>query len=88
MNINALSLLPGSFWLVAILLMGGAAWAAVQIHSGIGLPVLAVLGTIGAWYVGDAFYNGYANNHMQLFTPALLSDAWLQVAWFIIVFYC
>ena len=83
---EALGILPGSFWLAAVLLLGGALWALGQIRQGIGLPILAVLATIGAWYVGDVLYNDYANTHVQLFTPAVLNKAWLQVAWFLLVF--
>jgi hypothetical protein len=47
--------------------------------------MLGVLGTTAAWYVGDAFYNDYANNHAKIFAPDVLSGAWWQVAWFILV---
>jgi hypothetical protein len=55
-------------------------------RDGIGLPMLAVLGTATAWYVGDAFYNDYPNNHAKLFDAGTLQGAWLQVAWFLLVF--
>jgi len=48
--------------------------------------MLAVLGTAAAWYVGDAFYNDYAENHAKMFTPGTLAGAWWQVAWFLLVF--
>ena len=48
--------------------------------------MLAVLGTVTAWYVGDAFYNDYAHYHVKLFTAGVLQGAWWQVAWFLIVF--
>jgi hypothetical protein len=51
-----------------------------------GLPMLVVLATAAAWYVGDAFYNDYANNHAKLFDADTLSGAWWQVAWFLAVF--
>jgi hypothetical protein len=41
---------------------------------------------VAAWYVGDAFYNDYANNHAQLFEPGILRSAWWQVAWFVSIF--
>lgn len=84
--IKTLSLLPGSFWVSILLLLGGGAWAATRIRTGIGLPVLAVLGTVGAWYVGDVLYNDYPNYHAQIFTPKVLENAWWQVAWFVTVF--
>lgn len=48
--------------------------------------MLAVLGTVTAWYVGDAFYNRYDPNYTGLFTPDVLRDAWWQVAWFLAAF--
>jgi len=50
-----------------MLLAAGAWWAAYNISGGLGLPVLAVLGTVAAWYVGDVLYNDYANNHAKTF---------------------
>ena len=48
--------------------------------------MLAVLGTVAAWYVGDALYNDYAENHAELFSKDVLSNAWWEVAWFLIAF--
>lgn len=48
--------------------------------------MLAVLGTVATWYVGDAFYNDYANRYTTQFTTDVLEDAWWQVAWFIVAF--
>ena len=83
---ETLSILPLAFWAVIVLLMGGAVWAVRHMRDGTGLPMLAVLGTVTAWYVGDAFYNDYANNHAVLFDPGTLQNAWWQVAWFVLVF--
>jgi len=83
---QTLSLLPLSFWVVVALLIGGAVWAAWHFRDGSGLPILLVLGTVAAWYVGDALYNDYANYHMELFDPDVLQSAWWQVAWFMTVF--
>ena len=82
---ETLSILPLSFWVVIALLAIGGVVAWKRMQDGTGLPMLAVLGTVTAWYVGDAFYNDYANNHVKLFTPEVLSSAWWQVAWFVLV---
>lgn len=67
------------------LLVGGGYAALKQLDDATSLPSLAVLGTTAAWYVGDAFYNDYANNHAKIFTAETLASAWWQVAWFIMV---
>lgn len=68
------------------MLVYGVVLARRRIRDGTGLPMLAVLVTVAFWYVGDAFYNDYAENHVKLFTPDILSSAWWQVAWFLLVF--
>lgn len=83
--LETLSILPVSFWVVIVLLIGGGIWSFGRIHDGTGLPLLAVLGTVAAWYVGDAFYNDYTNWHAKLFSAATLQGAWWQVAWFVTV---
>jgi hypothetical protein len=83
---ETLSVLPIPFWVVIAILIGGGLWSFQRINDGTGIPLLAVLGTACAWYVGDAFYNDYANNHVKLFDAATLSGAWWQVAWFLTVF--
>jgi hypothetical protein len=83
---ETLSIFPFSFWVVMALLVGGVFWAGQRLNDGSGIPMLAVLGTVAAWYVGDAFYNDYANNHVKLFRPEILENAWWQVAWFLVVF--
>ena len=82
---ETLSIFPIAFWVVIALLIGGGIWSFRRMSDGTGLPTLAVLGTVAAWYVGDAFYNDYANNHAKLFDAATLQDAWWQVAWFLVV---
>lgn len=84
--LETLSVVPVSFWVVVALLAVGAGWAATQIRNGVGLPMLAVLGTVAAWYVGDALYNDYVGDYMREFTTATLAHAWWQVAWFLTVF--
>ncbi len=81
-----LFIMPVSFWVVIALLIGGGIGAFQRLNDGTGLPLLAVLGTAATWYVGDVFYNDYANNHAKLFDAATLSGAWWQVAWFLLVF--
>src|ERR1019366_7808557 len=83
---ETLTVLPISFWVVVLLLVAGGVWAATRVREGIGLPMLAVLGTVAAWYVGDALYNDYANYHVKIFAPDVLANAWWQVAWFVLVF--
>ncbi len=80
------SIFPLSFWVVIALLLGGLAFCAGRMRDGIGLPMAAVLATVCVWYVGDAFYNDYAGQYMVDFDPATLSNAWCQVAVFLIVF--
>lgn len=81
-----LSILPIAFWVVVGLIIYGGFWSLRRINDGTGIPLLAVLGTTAAWYVGDAFYNDYANNHAKLFDAGTLAGAWWQVAWFLIIF--
>jgi hypothetical protein len=83
---ETLSILPFSFWVVILVLIVGGIFSWGRLNDGTGLPMLAVLGTTAAWYVGDAFYNDYANNHVRLFTPEVLNNAWWQVAWFVVAF--
>jgi hypothetical protein len=83
---ETLSILPFSFWVVIALLIGGGIWSFRRMNDGTGLPMLVVLATATAWYVGDAFYNDYAHNHAKLFDAITLENAWWQVAWFLTVF--
>lgn len=81
-----LFILPFSFWAVVGVLVWGAMLSVSRIKDGTGLPMLAVLGTVTAWYIGDAFYNNYAGYHARIFTPEVLANAWWEVAWFLTVF--
>src|SRR6267378_3168063 len=83
---ETLSILPFPFWVVIALLVGGGVWASRCVRDGSGLPMLAVLGTVGFWYVGDALYNDYAGTYVGLFDEITLKSAWWQVAWFLAVF--
>ncbi len=82
---HLLFIFPVSFWVVIALLVGGSLAAFRRMDDATSIPLLAVLGTTAAWYVGDAFYNDYANNHVKTFAPETLTGAWWQVAWFILV---
>ncbi len=81
-----MSALPISFWVVVALLIAGGVTALRRIKDGTGIPMLALLGTIGAWYAGDAIYNDYAHSYAQIFASDVLQNAWWEVALFIIVF--
>lgn len=63
-----------------------AVWAFGEIRKGTGLPALAVLATVTAWYVGDVFYNDYVGNHVEKFANKAMDDAWWEVALFLVVF--
>lgn len=84
--IETFKVMPVSFWAVIVLLGGGFYWSARNGRRATGIPAAMVLITIAAWYVGDAFYNDYANFHAVLFPPNTLADAWWQVALFLAVF--
>src|SRR5262245_19434220 len=81
--LESFSFYPLSFWVMLLLLIGGGIWAINRVREGIGLPVLAVLGTTAIWYIGDAVYNDYAVNHVEKFSTVVLENAWWQVACFI-----
>lgn len=82
---DALIGLPFPFWVVSALLLCGSLWAVGKIRDGTGLPILAVLLTISAWYVVDLFYNDY-EFYTATFSPNILADAWSQVALFLLTF--
>jgi hypothetical protein len=54
-------------------------------NASIGLPMLAVVGTVASWYFGDSFYNDY-NEYVSSLGADTLDQAWLQVALFLIGF--
>jgi hypothetical protein len=83
---ETLSIMPIAFWAVLALLIGGGLWAFQHRNDGYGLPALAVLATVGTWYVGDAFYNDYAGNYAKEFDAGTMALAWWQVAWFLLAF--
>lgn len=75
---------PVEFYLVMALAIGIAAWAVTVIRTGIGLPLLTVLGTVVFWYAGDVLYNDYETIHAVQFLPHVLANAWLQVGGFLL----
>ena len=81
-----MSVFPVSFWAVVVIIIAGAIWSAQRIKDGTGIPLLAVLGTVSVWYVGDAFYNDYAGTYAKTFANDVLQDAWWEVALFLVVF--
>jgi hypothetical protein len=83
---ETLFILPLAFWVVMAILIAGAVHAVADIRKGTGIPTLMVLTTVTFWYVGDAMYNDYPNNHAKLFDSGVLQSAWWQVAWFLSVF--
>ena len=50
---------PIAFYLSFGLLIAGLAYSWKIRDSGLGIPMGAVLGTVGIWYFGDALYNDY-----------------------------
>jgi hypothetical protein len=83
---ETISILPFSFWVVVALLVGGIFWSGQYLKDGAGIPMMVVIVTVAAWYVGDACYNDYANHHAKIFSPEILENAWWQVAWFLLIF--
>lgn len=77
---------PISYFVVIGIIMAGVVWAIQRIRDGTGIPMLAVIATVAVWYVGDAFYNDYANSYYKIFDDDVLQNAWWEVAWFLVVF--
>ena len=84
--IDTLSALPLPFWVLTGFLAWGTWFGVRELRSGLGLPVLAVLTTLAAWYAGDVLYNNYAAHHVRMFSNSILSAAWWQVVLFCTVF--
>ena len=74
---------PVAFYLACGLLLAGAAYAWKMRAEGIGIPLGAVLGTVGIWYFGDALYNDYQVYAVEI-GAQYLEAAWWQVALFIL----
>jgi len=78
-------LFPLGFYAVLLLLGIGIGFCATGLRQGWGVPAAVVLLTVGAWYVGDAVYNNYEEYFWEFGTDTL-TNAWLQVALFLLVF--
>jgi hypothetical protein len=74
---------PVAFYLACGSLLAGAAYAWKMRAEGIGIPLGAVLGTVGIWYFGDALYNEYQVYAVEI-GAQYLEAAWWQVALFIL----
>jgi hypothetical protein len=73
---------PVGFYIALAILVVASAFAWKLRDTGVGIPMLAVLATVGAWYFGDALYNDYQKYVMEI-GALYLEAAWWQVALFI-----
>lgn len=76
---------PFAFYIALGLLAVAGAYAWNSREMGVGIPMGAVLGTVGLWYFGDALYNDYQNYALEI-GPQYLEAAWWQVALFLLAF--
>ena len=76
---------PVAFYIALGLLALSGAYAWNSRELGLGIPMGAVLGTVGLWYFGDALYNDYQSYALQI-GPEYLEAAWWQVALFLLFF--
>ena len=80
-----LSLYPLPFFLSAFALIASGLFAWKHRRQGWGLPMGAVLATIGVWYLGGGLYNDY-EEYQTVIGDAALGVAWWQVLLFIVTF--
>jgi len=80
-----LSIYPIPFFLSAFALIGISLFAWKHRRDGWGLPMLAVLGTVSVWYLGDGLYNDYEMYRLTIGDDAL-GAAWWQVLLFVVTF--
>ena len=80
-----LSIYPIPFFLSAFALIGISLFAWKHRRNGWGLPMLAVLGTVSVWYLGDGLYNDYESYRLTIGDDAL-GAAWWQVLLFVVTF--
>lgn len=76
---------PVAFYFSFGLLLAGMAYAWKVRDTGLGIPMGAVLGTVGVWYFGDALYNDYQIYVMRI-GPEYFEAVWWQVGLFLISF--
>ena len=76
---------PVSFYIAGAILGVGMLYGWTLRQKGIGLPMMVVLATVGAWYFIDVLYNDYAEYQLQLGAD-ILDSAWWQVILFIFSF--
>ena len=50
---------PLPFYIGLLILFFSFAYAWSKRSAGVGIPLAAVLGTVGLWYFGDSLYNDY-----------------------------
>jgi hypothetical protein len=77
---------PVGFYISLALLAVAGAYAWKVRETGVGIPMGAVLATVGLWYFGDALYNPY-ETYVVTIGPQYLEAAWWQVALFILAFF-
>jgi hypothetical protein len=77
--------LPVGFYLALAVTGVGMIYAWTLRMNGIGLPMMAVLGTVAAWYFGDATYNDYSV-YLSRIGADMLDLAWGQVVLFVFSF--
>jgi hypothetical protein len=79
-----LSQAPVSFWLHLVLLGFLLVEAARKWHAPWAKPALVVYGTVGFWYTGDYVLSRPID--YQIFEPGVVSIAFMQVCFFLVVF--
>lgn len=74
------------FWVSLLVLLAITRQGWQGRRQGWGIPVMAVCGTVLAWYHGDALYNEYDARYAERFTDGVLALGWLQVLVFAVAF--
>jgi hypothetical protein len=78
---DQLTQLPFTFYLCAVTVLGLAWQAWTNRIKAWGIPMLAVIATAGAWYLGDPIYNDYSG-YVRTFGEDPLRAAWWEVLLF------
>ena len=76
---------PIGFYVALAIAGVGFGYAFRLMQKGLGIPMMAVIGTVGAWYFVDALYNDY-NFYIQSIGVDMLDAAWGQVCIFLLFF--